>query len=152
MYVQGLVDTSTVHDFIIESMMNNSNLEEKLTPQEALDVIPEEVFSVGDVKNVNDWENLFLSLLSGDSVIFVDGASAALIASTKGGERNVYSGTDYTTGHSRFKKEGFTESIATNIAMLRRIINSPDLWTESMKIGTGDKNRRFDYVYKRHCQ
>ena len=41
-YVQGLIHTSTVHDFLIESMMNNPNLEEKLTPQEALDVISDE--------------------------------------------------------------------------------------------------------------
>ena len=31
--------------------------------------------------------------------------------------------------------EGFTESISTNIAMVRRIIKSPDLWVETMKIG-----------------
>lgn len=137
-YVQGLVDTSTVHDFLIESMMNNPNLEEKLTPQKALDVISDDVFSVGDVKTVKDWENLFLSMLSGDTVIFIDGASEALIASTKGGEkRSIQEPT--TQPAIRGSKEGFTESIATNIAMLRRIINSPDLWTESMKIGTRTK-------------
>ncbi len=118
--------------------MNNPNLEEKLTPQKALDVISDDVFSVGDVKTVKDWENLFLSMLSGDTVIFIDGASAALIASTKGGEkRSIQEPT--TQPAIRGSKEGFTESIATNIAMLRRIINSPDLWTESMKIGTRTK-------------
>ena len=136
-YVQGLIDTSTVHDFLIESMMNNPNLE-KLTPQEALNVISEDVFSVGGVKTVKDWENLFLSLLSGDTVIFVDGASEALIASTKGGEkRSIQEPT--TQAAIRGSKEGLTESLTTNLAMLRRIINNPDLWIESMKIGTVTK-------------
>ena len=30
--------------------------------------------------------------------------------------------------------EGFTESNGTNIAMVRRIIKSPDLWVETMNL------------------
>nr|WP_311625524.1 spore germination protein [Peribacillus simplex] len=100
LYVQGLIDNLSVTDFLIESIMKNPHLKEKLLPHEALEVISKDVVSLGGVEPVTDWGKLFLSLLSGDSVIFVDGI---------------------------------------NIALVRRIINSPDLWIESMKIGTVTK-------------
>ncbi|KRF67464.1 spore germination protein [Peribacillus butanolivorans] len=138
LYVQGLIDNPSVTDFLIESIMKNPHLKEKLLPKEALDVISEEVVSLGGVESVTDWEKLFLSLLSGDSIIFVDGINKALVASTRGGERrSIQEPSTHLT--VRGSREGFTESNATNIAMLRRIINSPDLWIESMKIGTVTK-------------
>ncbi|AOH56251.1 spore gernimation protein KB [Peribacillus muralis] len=137
-YVQGLIDNPSVTDFLIESMMKNPHLSEKILPQEALEVISEDVVSLGGVANVNDWEKLFLALLSGDSIIFVDGIGTALVASTKGGERrSIQEPSTHLT--VRGSREGFTESIETNISMLRRIINTPDLWIESMKIGTVTK-------------
>ncbi|MBK5484516.1 spore germination protein [Peribacillus sp. TH16] len=138
LYVQGLIDNPSVTDFLIESIMKNPHLKEKLLPKEALDVISEEVVSLGGVETVTDWEKLLLSLLSGDSIIFVDGVNKALVASTRGGERrSIQEPSTHLT--VRGSREGFTESNATNIAMLRRIINSPDLWIESMKIGTVTK-------------
>ncbi|MGW6298541.1 spore germination protein [Peribacillus butanolivorans] len=138
LYVQGLIDNPSVTDFLIESIMKNPHLKEKLLPQEALDVISEDVVSLGGVETVTDWEKLLLSLLSGDSIIFVDGVNKALVASTRGGERrSIQEPSTHLT--VRGSREGFTESNATNIAMLRRIINSPDLWIESMKIGTVTK-------------
>ncbi|MFD6440676.1 spore germination protein, partial [Peribacillus sp. NPDC060186] len=43
LYVQGLIDNPSVTDFLIESIMKNPHLKEKLLPQEALDVISEDV-------------------------------------------------------------------------------------------------------------
>ncbi len=72
--------------------------------------------------------------MSGNTIIFIEGISVALSVSTQGGERR--SVQESTTNVSiRGSKEAFTESIETNIAMVRRIINTPDLWIESMKIG-----------------
>ncbi|MGE7610495.1 spore germination protein [Peribacillus frigoritolerans] len=138
LYVQGLIDNPSVTDFLIESIMKNPHLKEKLLPQEALEVISKDVVSLGGVETVTDWEQLFLSLLSGDSIIFVDGINIALVASTKGGERRSVQEPS-TNSVVRGSREGFTESNVTNIALVRRIINSPDLWIESMKIGTVTK-------------
>ncbi|OMP66358.1 spore germination protein [Domibacillus epiphyticus] len=133
-YVKGMVDSQSVNDFLIEPMMNNPALQEKIIPQEVLTIITEEVVALGGVKPVNDWDELFGSLMSGNTIIFIDGVSEALIASTQGGERrSIQESTTYVS--VRGPKEAFTESIETNIAMVRRIINNPDLWIESMKLG-----------------
>ena len=134
-YVQGLIDNPTVADFLIESIMNHPELHVKLSADEALDVISDDVVSLDGVTTVQDWKTLFLSLLSGQTIIFIDGISKALAANTQGGEKRAVQEPS-THLAVRGSKEGFTESNETNIAMVRRIINSPDLWVESMKIGT----------------
>ncbi|MFJ7744539.1 spore germination protein [Peribacillus sp. NPDC097295] len=134
-HVQGLVDTSTLTDFLIESIMKDPELQVNLTAEKALDVITNEVVSLGGVTIVEDWQKLFLSLLSGSTIIFIDGTNHVLAANTQGGQKRA---VQEPTTHLavRGSKEGFTESIETNIALVRRIINNPDLWVESMKIGT----------------
>nr|WP_281176650.1 spore germination protein [Shouchella shacheensis] len=137
-YVEGLADNPTINDFLVESVVKNNDFQEKLHKKDALGTMAEEIISVGSVKTVKDWDGLFESLLSGETVIFVDGKSEALIASTKGGERRSVE-TPTTEVSVRGSKEGFTESIGTNIALLRRIISNPNLWVEPMKLGTQTK-------------
>ena len=137
-YIKGLVDTQSVNDFLIDSILNNPLLHEKDIPKEALKFISGEVIALGEIKEVGDWDSLFTDLMSGNTIIFVDGISKAISASTQGGERR--SIQESTTSIAiRGSKESFTESIETNIAMVRRIINTPDLWSESMKIGKKTK-------------
>lgn len=134
-YIKGLVDSQTVNDFLIEAVINpNPSLHEQIAKQEVIDMIAEDVVAVGGIKKVSDWDELFTELMSGNTIIFIDGNSVSLSVSTQGGERR--SIQESTTNISiRGSKEAFTESIETNIAMVRRIINTPDLWIESMKIG-----------------
>ncbi|MFC3884487.1 spore germination protein [Bacillus songklensis] len=137
-YVEGIVDNQSIDDFLIESMTNNHDLQEKLIRQEALEIIGEEAVALGSVKLVSNWDELLLSLMSGDTIILFDGTNKALSASTRGGEKRSIQepGTQMSVRGSR---ESFTESIGTNTAMVRRIIKNPDLWLESMKIGTVTK-------------
>lgn len=133
-YIKGLVDSQTVNDFLIEAMIHNPALQEQIAQQEMIDMIAEEVVAVGGIKKLSDWDELFTELMSGNTIIFIEGIGVALSVSTQGGERR--SIQEPTTNVSiRGSKEAFTESIETNIAMVRRIINTPDLWIESMKIG-----------------
>ena len=86
LYVQGLIDNPSVTDFIIESIMKNPHLSKNILPLEAMEIISEDVVSLGGVERVTDWEKLFLTLLSGDTIIFIDEVNVALVASTRGGE------------------------------------------------------------------
>lgn len=65
LYVQGLIDNPSVQDFLIESIMKNPHLKEKLLPHEALEVISEGVVSLGGVETVTDWEKLFCHYYQG---------------------------------------------------------------------------------------
>lgn len=134
LYIKGMVDNQSVQDFVIDSIMNNQSLSEKHLPQDVLELLTEDVIAVGGIKVVSDWEKLLTALMSGETITLIDGISKGVCASTQGGQRR--SVQESTTDVSiRGSKEAFNESIETNTAMVRRIINNTDLWVESINIG-----------------
>jgi spore germination protein KA len=134
-FVEGIADSKAINDFLIESIMNKHPVHNS---QPIFEILLKEVVALGDVKEITDWDNLYLSLMSGESIILVDGAQKALSASTRGGEhRSIQEPSSQVT--VRGPRDGFTESIRTNTALIRRRIQNPDLWLENMKIGSVTK-------------
>ncbi|MGM0828869.1 MAG: spore germination protein [Bacillota bacterium] len=132
-YIEGIVDNRTIQEFLLQTMMKDDD-KEQLNEHDALERISEDMMTVGNVLSLNTWEDLFSSLMAGDTLVLVDGISKALSASTKGGEKRSISESN-TQMVVRGPKGAFTESIETNTAMVRRIIKTPDLWMESVKVG-----------------
>ncbi|MDY0943706.1 spore germination protein [Priestia megaterium] len=136
-YLEGIVDNQSIQEFLLESMMKDDE-KEKVNEYDALDLISEDMMAVSNVSFIHNWDDLFLALMAGDTLILVDGIDQALSAGTQGGEkRSIAEST--TQMVVRGPKGAFTESIGTNTAMVRRIIKTPDLWTESFKIGSVTK-------------
>ena len=147
----GLVDTQLINDFILNSLMTqpfHEKIEEyikekvrqeddKLTNSSAeliLTEIEKKLLPISHVKRVSNWSAIFKYLLTGKAVIFLDGAKSALITSTQGGEQR--SITEPQKEVSIFgPKDSFTESIVTNISLIRKRIRNPNLWVESFTIG-----------------
>lgn len=132
-YVEGIVDNQSVQEFLLESMMKDDK-KTKVNKQNALDLLSEDMMTVGNVSSIHNWDDLFSTLMAGDTLVLVDGINQALSASTKGGETRSIAESN-TQMVVRGPKAAFTESIGTNTALVRRIIKTPDLWTESFKIG-----------------
>ncbi|MEK4223530.1 spore germination protein [Bacillus sp. FSL W8-0116] len=133
-YTEGLVDDLTVKDFLIESAMKDTNEQNLENPNLALQVLKEKILPIGEVKELDCWEDLFTNLMTGQTIILVDGVSKALTANTRGGEKRQISESD-TEISIRGPKDSFTETIRTNSALIRKRIKNPNLWLESMKIG-----------------
>jgi spore germination protein KA len=132
-YLEGIVDNQWIQEFLLESMMKD-NEKEKVNEHNALELISEDMMAVSNVTFIHNWNDLFSALMAGDTLVLVDGIDQALGAGTQGGEkRSIAEST--TQMVVRGPKGAFTESIGTNKAMVRRIIKTPDLWTESFKIG-----------------
>lgn len=135
-YVQGMVDSQLLNDFLLESLMKNDFPYDNQPSPEMLDTLSNMVIALGGVTKEKEWSKLLESLLDGSTLIFIDGIEEALaVASTKGGETRSISEPS-TQNVIRGSREAFTENISTNLSQVRRIIKSPDLWIESMKIGT----------------
>ncbi|MNZ59400.1 Spore germination protein A1 [compost metagenome] len=95
----------------------------------------EHSLSFGESIIENEWNDLILALLSGDTVVLIEGCDQVLLTGTKGGEwRSVTEPSSQLV--VRGPKDSFVESIGTNISLIRRRIKSPNLWMESMKIGS----------------
>ncbi|MBB6282438.1 spore germination protein [Geobacillus subterraneus] len=133
-FVDGLVDEKNVYEFLLMPLLTASfplALEEK----ERFQWIEKKLAAVGGVKHVTEWKQLFFDLFSGATVMLIDGVPFAISASTKGGQyRSIEE--PQTQIAIRGPREGFTESLRTNTAMIRRRIKNPNLWLETMQIGT----------------
>ncbi|KNH21979.1 spore gernimation protein KB [Priestia megaterium] len=133
-YIDGIVDSQSIQELLVDNMMKDDVFSEPITPQNAFTLLKEDVVGIGDVSILHTWSEVFPALMSGDTLILIDGNNHAMSAGTKGGEwRSIQEPTTQLV--VRGSKEGFTESIAKNMPMVRRIIKSPDLWVETMKIG-----------------
>lgn len=90
------------------------------------------------VKEEADVSNIIDELITGNTIFFIDGvASALIIGSQSWKERSV--SEPMTENVVRGPRDGFTETIDTNTALIRRRIKSPDLRIEEYKLGTQTK-------------
>ncbi|TYP76528.1 spore germination protein [Paenibacillus methanolicus] len=132
-YTDGITDKQTVNEFILRTLM--LELDSSAEPgRSLLHDINLHALPVGDVRVLTDWDGILLCLLSGHTIIFVDGTAEAISGDTKGGE---YRAIEEPSSQVviRGPKDGFTESIGTNVALVRRRLRSPNLRLEAFRLG-----------------
>lgn len=128
-FIDGLVDQETIHDNILQPL-----LRVELNRLVDLDVLEKSYLAVGDLKKVETLEALIEGILTGDTALLLNGQSVALLISTKGWEKRSITEPD-TEVIVKGPRDGFTETLRTNTALLRRRIEHPALRFEAMKIG-----------------
>lgn len=139
-YTDGLTDTKSVQKFIMESLLFEFNAE-KIVMEDSeqeigslLEQLKDVVLTVGELNELNNLEDLLVSLLSGNVILLLDGYGTGFEIGLKEWENR---GVTETSSESvvRGPKESFSESIRTNTALIRRKIKDPSLWMESRVIG-----------------
>ncbi|QXE20802.1 spore germination protein [Clostridium sp. 001] len=136
-FLEGMTEKATINELIIKPFMYDSklcNLENKLK-LDSMSVIKNCMLSVGNVKQVALVNQIIDGCLSGDTIFLMDGCEEALVIHSKGWEtRGVEE--PKTEAVVRGPREGFCETMATNMTLLRRKIKNPNLTFETMEIGT----------------
>ncbi|TCZ74012.1 spore germination protein [Paenibacillus albiflavus] len=138
LYTDGLTDTKSVQDFILDSLMapiSANQLEQMISSQDqAFHILKNQILIAGEVKDVTEFDSLFTSLLSGDVILLLDGYAQGITIGMRGWkDRGVAESTTETV--IRGPKEGFSESLRTNTSLIRRKIKNPNLWLETKQIG-----------------
>ncbi|PTY77655.1 spore germination protein [Heyndrickxia sporothermodurans] len=134
LYTDGLVDDKTINDFILEGLIHEKEIPYPVSAEHALHFIKNEIIAIGGITSIYRWDDLFQSLFSGATIILMDKANEALSVSTIGGEKRQISEPSTETT-IRGPREGFTETLRTNTALIRKRIKNPNLWLETIKIG-----------------
>ena len=132
--VDGLVNNELVDLAILKPLMYEDAA--KFIPD--LDSISKRFVSCGEVKNIDTVDEILGDLLSGNTILLVDGLKQALSIGTKKWEkRSVDEPQTETVVHG--PREGFVETMRVNTSMIRRKIKSPNLRMEAFKIGEQTK-------------
>lgn len=134
-FIDGLVDEKMITEGILEPLLTHEfNLTEGLAFGKLAQIIDKQILQMGDVEVSNKISKLISAILSGSSALIIDGVKECLLISTKG-----YPTRSITEPQTevvvRGPREGFTENLRTNTAMIRRRIKSQDLRMEHMTVG-----------------
>jgi spore germination protein KA len=132
-FIDGLADEKNVYQFLLEPLMA-ATFPTTLSPKDAFFFIEKKLAAVGKIERISQWVDLFLALMSGETIILLDGVPFALSASTKGREYRAIE-EPQTQQAIRGPRDGFTESLRVNTTLIRRRIKNPNLWLETMRIG-----------------
>lgn len=135
-FLEEMNDTQLLSEFILDPLMKLTS-EKQSSPvpvEHALHYIKQNALALGRVLDIETEEELLEALLAGLSVLLVEGNTKGLKMGTNGGKmRNIEEPTSEVV--IRGPKEGFTESMKTNISLIRRKVRSPDLRVEKFVVG-----------------
>ena len=129
---EGLVSTSTVTELVLHPLMNiNSG---SATGEGLLNYINERMLLSVDRPLVYNYGELFRLLNSGFAILIADGADYALALGVQGYDKR---GIDEPSGENTVTgaHEGFTETVRSNMSLLRRRIKNPVFIQKLVTIG-----------------
>lgn len=140
-YAEGLADKIIVNEYVLKNLMmlarmtepDVSNIREKVYA-----LIKDGVLSVTDLKEVDDINKITDNVLSGETVLFIDKWDKAIIIASKGWPMRGISEPE-SDAVIRGPREGFTETLRVNTALIRRRIRDPKFKIKQMQIGKRSK-------------
>lgn len=138
-FTDGLVKKEIIYDFILKSLMvelkNVDIKEEIISKNDLVDKLEKSIIPDADMKKIDNYKNLFIHLLTGDTIILVDEYDICLTASTRDfRDRGVMEPS--TQSVIRGPKDGFCETLRTNTSLIRRRIKNINLRVEQKIIGS----------------
>jgi spore germination protein KA len=104
------------------------------SPEVRMKMLKELTITMGKVGEASTFQEVEGKLLSGNTIIFMDGTSTSLYVGTEALKQR---GVEEASSQSvvRGPREGFTESLRENTALVRRRIQSPRLRIEERTVG-----------------
>ncbi|MHB0884725.1 MAG: spore germination protein [Bacillota bacterium] len=136
-YVDGLVNKAIIDQHIIAPMVRAGRHGRGVAPGPDFSC-PEElakrVLSTSQFKVEEDFGRMEAAFCTGSTAVFIDGADRGLSIETRGWEKRAVSHPE-TERSTRGSREGFVETISTNLALVRRHIKDPAFRAEMTTVG-----------------
>jgi len=134
-FIDGLVDNSALTDALLRPMMNWKPQDSRPPAGgELMDTLRQEVLCAGDVRAASSLSELAAGCLAGDTALLLEGCASGLLISTKGWDKRSVTEPQSETV-VRGPREGFTENLRTNTALIRRKIRFGGLRVDHMTVG-----------------
>ncbi|MGZ4111095.1 MAG: spore germination protein [Tumebacillaceae bacterium] len=131
-YIEVLVNQQYVQDLIEGTMERLQHSEWK--PQDSGEKDEQLQFATGDVHLITDFAALYHAILSGATMLLIDGLPEAFAVGTIGSEHRAVS-EPTTQTVIRGPQEAFNEVMRTNVSLVRRRLKNPNLWLETRQVG-----------------
>lgn len=139
-YVDGMTTKEAVSQFAIETLMEYFDLSnfEKNSSKELDKIASLTSIATSEISSVDNISTAVNKILSGETILFIDGCTKAIMISSRGWPMRSISEPVAET-LLRGPRDGFNETLKVNITLIRRRIKDPKLKVKYMQIGTKSK-------------
>ncbi len=143
-YLEGIVLSEELQLHVLEPIVEglvrlyNAGPEDQITEASQLEPLENTRVSLSQVMSADKWIDVVEGILNSSVAVFVDGLSEVHLFNIKGGIRRPVQEPE-TESVIRGPREGFTEMIRINTALVRFKIKTPNLKMASMVLGTNTK-------------
>lgn len=137
-FYDGMTDRNIIDLAILQPLMLLSNLEVKGKENELSEYVSKHLLVHNQTKVTENMGKVIDEINFGGCGVFIDGIDVAFACDVKGWEHR---GVDRPETESvvRGPQEGFTETLRTNTALVRKILKDDDLIAEDISIGKRSK-------------
>jgi hypothetical protein len=125
MYIDNLIDEEVLNTHVLPELLKM----EVVTPDNMLTALP-----IPKVKVTKKLAESLMEMMNGTVLIHVDGHSTVVLASVPTKESRALT-TPENESQVIGSQVGFSESLTTNISLVRRYIKNPDLCNEELTVG-----------------
>ncbi|MFC0470852.1 spore germination protein [Halalkalibacter kiskunsagensis] len=131
-YLDGLVDDQKINDCI--SLIMEHSYSKNVIEGDGFQSVFQKASMLGKQQILKKYSDVTKEILSGSSIIIVNGVPKAISGSSKGEKQR---GIEEPSSQVviRGPKDGFTESLSTNIALIRKRLKNPKLCVDMYTIG-----------------
>mgnify|MGYP001244527367 CR=1 FL=1 len=140
-FSDGLIDKHLLSEYAIQLLLSSSENEDfdlNLIKKSLLEFLTKEAIAIPEVDEENKVDEIVNSILSGETILLIDGVDKALILSTRGWPtRGV--GEPETETVVRGPRDGFSETLKINTTLVRRRIKDPKMKVKKFQLGRRSK-------------
>ncbi len=146
LYIDGMVNMDAINNLLRVVKIDTLKTNIAGTGKKELFKTIRERLLTDENRETDNIEGLYLGISLGNAALLIDGTAKAIISETKGWQTRALTEPESETV-LRGPREGFVESIRANTALIRRRIRSPNLWIESVTVGSLTKTEvAFAYI------
>ena len=139
-YFDGLVDSISINDFVLEPLMLERHRYSQTTNNNLELYVKNCLLPQNNVKQVTNFSDVCSGINMGDCILFIDTLNVAFdVDAKKYSQRGISNPENETI--IKGPQEGFIENIRTNTSLLRRIINNENLIIENIAVGKISKTK-----------
>lgn len=132
-YIEGMTKQNDLNQFILEPLLNQTSDVNRTEKETFMNSLKHKLPSV-ETEIVHSFDEAVKAMYRGNAVLFVDGHPKSLKINMAGwAKRQIEESKNEPT--IRGPKEGFTETLSDNLAMIRRRIQSHQLKMKTFTLG-----------------
>jgi spore germination protein KA len=135
-YINGMVDTEVVDRHVVEPLLKA----EPPAGKDALTWLTQNAVTVDDVSWHGELGPMAEAFVAGDAICFLEGAGGALTFNTRHWSVRAIAEPE-SEKVTKGPREGFIESLITNLTLIRRKLATPDLKIKFRRVGRRSNTR-----------